>query len=384
MRSTVFGLLLAGATLSPLSHAFSADCTMGQLQVSPFSVIEPCTRVLQQSTSDSEKSQAHFVRARGYHRTKRLAEAHADYDDAFRLDPKNAEILVDWSHLDIRMRHMQDYANRVEQAYALDPNNARVLRAVGGMFNTFGDHDRALEFYTKALSVDPSEPYVLYFRALLHRDRNAFKEAIADADALIAVPRATTDNYPYLDAAGTMLDLHAQALVLRAELLAATGERQLARLDFDAAVATERTVRTLYKRGWFLSSIPERRNEALADFEAAVALDPRNDQAQYGLGLVLVGLKRFDDAFRAFDAAVNAHPTGFSLRMRARMHREFKRTDEAARDYEEAIAIDPQERQYAINAMRRAGYWTSRELPDTSSRELSDAVRACMIDMQCN
>ena len=383
MRSTVFSLLLAGAALS-LSPAFAADCTMEQLQVSPFSVIEPCTNYLLRSVSDSEKSQAHFVRARGYHRTKRFAEAHADYDEAFRLDPKNAEILVDWSHLDIRMRHMQDYAKRVEQAYALDPNNAHVLRAVGGMFSTFGDDDRALAFYTKALSLDPSEPYVLYFRALLHRDRRAFQEAIADAGALIALPRAITDNYPYLDTDGAMLDLHAQALVLRAELLEATGEPQLARLDFDAAVATERTVRTLYKRGWFLSGIEERRNEAVADFEAAVALDPKNDQAQYGLGMVLVRLKRFDDAFRAFDAAVKAHRTGFSLRMRARMHREFKRTEEAARDYEEAIAIDPQERQYAINAMQRAGYWPSRELPRTSSQQLRDAVRACMIDIQCN
>jgi len=379
----IISFLIAGMTLG--GPAAAADCTLQQLQISSFSVIDPCTKRLEQTgLSDRDKSEAYFVRGRGYHRTHRWELARADYEAAVRLDPKNEEILLSWSNLDIRERHMQDYAARVEQAYALNPNNPHALRAVGGMFDAFGDGDKALEFYAKALSIDPNEPFALYLRALLRWDRDELKAAIADADALVSIPRQAIDEYGFLDKAGVLRDFHAIALALRAELLDAAGQRTAAAADFDAAVATERSATTLYKRGRFLRAIPERRGEGFADLEAAVVLEPRNDEAQYELGLALVELKRFDDAFHAFDAAVKARPRGPSLRMRARMHRELGRTDEAVRDYVTAIAVDPDERQFAINAMRAAGYWTSRELPRAVTPQLVDAVRACMIDTKCN
>src|SRR5258708_24696081 len=130
--------------------AFAADCTMAQLQISPFTVIEPCTQQLQaQGLGDLEKAELYFVRGRGYHRSKRLDEAKTDYAAAFRLNPKNEEVLVSWSNVDLRQRRGRDYEARVEQAYALNPNNAHVLRAMGGMAMTFGDNDKAMEFYAR-------------------------------------------------------------------------------------------------------------------------------------------------------------------------------------------------------------------------------------------
>jgi tetratricopeptide (TPR) repeat protein len=383
MRSVILGLLVASFGVA--SAAIAEDCTMAQLQISPFSVIEPCTaRLAPRALSDRDRSQAHFVRGRGYHRTKRLAQAHDDYAEAFRLDPNNEEILVSWANVELRLGHMEDYAARVEQATALAPNNAHVLRTIGTMHWTFGDEDKAIALFTQALSIDPAEPFALYFRSTLYWDRRAYKEALADANALVAIPRLTLDEYGFLDADGVMHDFYAVALLRRAELYEATGQRELALHDYDAAVATERTPRALYRRGWLLREIPQRRNEALADLEAAVALDPRDDAAQHRLGLALLELKRYEDAFAAFDVAVAVRPRGRNLRMRARLHRQFGRTDEAVRDYETAMARDPEEREYAINAMRAAGYWTSREMPTAMTPALHDAVRACMIDVQCN
>src|SRR6185503_11570057 len=78
-----FILALAFAHLVP-AGALAADCTMAQLAISPYSVIDPCTaRLKQQGLTKTEKSQAHFVRGRGYHRTKRLDLAEGDYRKAF-------------------------------------------------------------------------------------------------------------------------------------------------------------------------------------------------------------------------------------------------------------------------------------------------------------
>ncbi len=367
--------------------AFAADCTMAQLQISPFTVIEPCTQQLQaQGLGDLEKSELYFVRGRGYHRSKRLDEAKTDYAAAFRLNPKNEEVLVSWSNVDLRQRRGRDYEARVEQAYALNPNNAHVLRAMGGMAMTFGDNDRAMEFYARALSIDPAEPFVLYFRSGLYLEQHKFRQAIADADALVAIPRKTLDEYGFLDHDGVMKDFYVTALLNRGKIHEAAGRLDLATMDFDAAVAEERSPRTLLPRSWLLRSFPERKAEALAELTAAVQLEPRNAPAQYGLGIELIGMKRFEEAFRAFDAAVEAAPSrGRYLLMRARMHRQFGRTDDAVIDLESAYARDPEETiEMTLRAFQRAGYWTSKQAPRAMSPELRDAIRACMMDLNCN
>jgi predicted Zn-dependent protease len=79
----------------------------------------------------------------------------------------------------------------------------------------------------------------------------------------------------------------------------------------------------------------------------------------------LLGMKRFEGAFSAFDAAVNANPAqGAYLLMRARMHRQFGRTDEAVTDLESAFVRDPDETiGWTLQALQRAGYWTSKQAP---------------------
>jgi len=380
-----FILALAFAHLVP-AGALAADCTMAQLAISAYSVIDPCTaRLKQQGLTKTEKSQAHFVRGRGYHRTKRFDLAEGDYRKAFDLDPKNEEVLVSWSNVDLRKGDGSAYAARVEKAYELNPGNPHVLRAVGQMFHNFGEREKALEFYGKALDLDRAEPFSLYFRSGILAQQRKFKEALADADALVAIPRKTLDEYGFLDEDGVVRDFRVAALLRRAEILAEAGQRDLAGRDHDAAVAIERSPRTLVPRAWFLFDVKESRPQALNDLQEAVRLDPRDGYAQHSLGLMLTDAKRYEEAFNAFDAAIRLQPhDGASLRMRARMHREFGRTDEAVADLETAITRDPDERVRTMASLRHAGYWTSRQAPQGMTAELRDAIRACMLDTLCN
>jgi tetratricopeptide (TPR) repeat protein len=377
----LFSLLVA----MPAS-ALANQCTMAQLAISPFLVIEPCTRRLElPDLGARDKSFAHLMRGRGYHRTQRLDEAARDYRQAFELDSKNADILVLWSNVDLRQKRFRDYKARVEQALELDPNNPRVLRNAGTMFSNIGDPDKAMEFYDRALRADPREPLALYYRTELLQERRKFKEAIADADALVAIPRRTLDEYSVIDPDGTVKDFHVAALLRRAEILEAAGQRDLAAKDLDAAVAIERSARTLIPRGWFLHYEARRKAEALTDLEEAVRLDPDDHSARYAFGILLTDAKRFEEAFSAFDRAVKMHPSrGLYWKMRARMHRQFGRTDEAVADLETAITRDPRELPQVLASLRSAGYWTSRQEPRAMTAEFRDAVRACMLDERCN
>jgi tetratricopeptide (TPR) repeat protein len=378
--------LVAAWVLGAMSSASAAECTMSQVAIDSASVITPCgERLAAHNLSDRDRAQAHFVRGRGYHRTQRLNEAAEDYRAAFALDPKNAEILVSWSNVDVRLRRMDDYKTRVEQAYALNPRNARVLRSVGALLSDRGESDKAFEFYSKAIEVDPTEGFALYFRARQYRFRRQFAEAIADASALLAIPPARlNDAQGFLDEDGIVRDFRVKALLERAYSYEDSGRLDLAEKNYDAAVDAGRSAPALAARAHFLGFYVQRKDDALRDLTEAVHKEPRNSKVLYALGISLAGFKRFEEAFAAFDAAVTARPDyATGLTMRARMHRQFGRTDAAVRDLKTAVSLDQRELNGLMNALRNAGYWSEPGLPSRQTRDLDDAMRACMIDPQC-
>jgi tetratricopeptide (TPR) repeat protein len=378
--------LVVAWVLGAMSSASAVECTMGQVAIDSASVITPCGELLAaRNLSDRDRAQAHFVRGRGYHRTQRLNEAAEDYRAAFALDPKNVEILVSWANVDMRLRRIDDYKRRVEQAYALNPQNPRVLRAVGALLSDRGESDKAFEFYSKAIEVDPTEGFALYFRAREYRFRRQFAEAIADASALLAIPPARlNDAQGFLDEDGIVRDFRVKALLERAYSYEDSGRLDLAEKNYDAAVDAGRSAPALAARAHFLGFYVQRKDDALRDLTEAVHKEPRNSKALYALGISLAGFKRFEEAFAAFDAAVTARPDyATGLTMRARMHRQFGRTDAAVRDLKTAVSLDQRELNDLMNALRNAGYWSEPGLPSRQTRDLDDAMRACMIDPQC-
>ena len=378
--------LVVAWILGAMSSASAVECSMEQVAIDSASVITPCSELLAaHNLSDRDRAQAYFVRGRGYHRTQRLNEAAEDYRAAFALDPKNEEILVSWSNVDLRLRRMGDYERRVKQAYALNPKNPRVLRTVGALWFNFGENDKAFEFYSKAIEIDPTENFALYFRAREYRFRRKFAEAIADANALLAVSQAgLNDARSFLDADGIVRDFRVKALLERAYSYEDSGRLDLAEKDYDAAVDVGRSAPALAARAHFLGFYVQRKDDALRDLTEAVHTEPRNYTALYALGISLAGFNRFEEAFAAFDAAVTARPDyATGLTMRARMHRQFGRTDAAVRDLKTAVSLDQRELNGLMNALRNAGYWSEPGLPSRQTRDLDDAMRACMIDPQC-
>ena len=167
--------------------------------------------------------------------------------------------------VDVRLRRMGDYKRRIEQAYALNPQNPRVLRAVGMLRHTLGELDKAFEFYSKAIEVDPTESFALYMRMREYRFRRHFAEAIADASVLLAIPPARlNDAQGFLDADGIIRDFRVVALLERASSYGDFGRLDLAEKDYDAAVDAGRSAPALAARAHFLGFYVQRKDDALA------------------------------------------------------------------------------------------------------------------------
>src|SRR5262249_7613569 len=153
----------------------------------------------------------------------------------------------------------------------------------------------------------------------------------------------------------------------------------------------------------------EQFESALTDLDAALSIEPDNARGLFYKGLVLTKFNRFDEAFQAFDRALevqsiqyqpgdgrdeNAEPkfqqdsaeereetvprwtdekrrwSAEALGMRARMHRQFGRTDEAVSDFTMAMMFHPLIVGETIPALQIAGYWRSPETPDAITPEL--------------
>ena len=354
---------------------------------SPNSVIEPCTNLLNDpALTNAQRAEALLIRGRGFHRTKRLEQAAADYQAAAALAPDNVEIWMFWANIEVRRRDGRSYMEKVHRAAGIDPNNPRVLRAIGVMFENFGDRDKAMALYGKALAADPREPFALLFRSKIYQSERRYADAIADADALVALPRdAINRDGGYLDEEGDVRDFHAIALIHRGRLFQETRQNDRATQDFDAAIAEEHSAPALAAKAEFLLSQSDVSPEAIALLQEAAMREPGNASAQLSLGMAYTRSQQFELALAAFDKAIAAKPDFASaLMMRARMHRQFGRTDEAVADFIAAVEANPWALTESMVALRHAGYWTSAKDPDRLTPDLVDAIRACMIDTMCN
>lgn len=121
------------------------------------------------------------------------------------------------------------------------------------------------------------------------------------------------------------------------------------------------------------------REEAELFFSFAAVLDPRHVRARVGLGRVLVELRRFDEAVRAYDRAVELEPGQAELYYhRGNARWAAGKPAEAVSDYSTAIDLDPRPASY--HAARGAARFYG--LRDTEKAR-EDFARALERDPGC-
>ena len=154
-----------------------------------------------------------------------------------------------------RAGRMKEAAAAYGQALRIDPRLAEAHARMIAVQSSLGQEDRAIEHYHTALALDPNlaDAHANYGLLLLRSDR--FTEARAAFDQAIAIN-------PF----------HPEALASLAKMLDKDGDRP----------AAER------------------------HYLSALAVRPAYQEARLNYGILLVDLKRYEDATAQFDAAVEA------------------------------------------------------------------------------
>jgi protein O-GlcNAc transferase len=182
--------------------------------------------------------------------------------------------------------------------------------------------------YAAALAAEPDFHPALHLMGLLRFQQQDFAAAHHYLTrAIAAVPRHAA-----------MAPLFAS----RGESLLELDRAEEALGDFDRALAADpRLVAAWNNRGLALNAL-KRHDEALASFDRAIALAPQSGEAHNNRGDTLRELRRFEEALASFTKALAIRPDDWAaLNNRAVALTMMGRTDEALASYDRALAIQP-------------------------------------------
>jgi len=250
-RAVSILLLVAGAAGAEAAIAAEkpAGCTLAQVETAPDKAIEPCSKIIAETKRPAaERGHALFIRGKAYHNTKRFDFAQWDYDLAIELTPTNEELFVSRANIAFRGGRYDEGVSFIQRALALNPSNGHALRTLGTLFGDSGKLEEANRHFTMALAADPKDAYALLWRSLNFIKLRQFKEALKDADDLLAIPPADINRQGYLDERGDRLDFHLIALENRANVYDEFGQPDRAEQDLDAAVKYSRSAFALSAR----------------------------------------------------------------------------------------------------------------------------------------
>jgi len=226
----------------------------------------------------------------------RYGEALARYEAASKSDPEDLEAILGVVQSKLRLEGLEDAAKILEGLEARYPQSTAVAYWVGRAKEAIGERPLAQKAFEHAIELGEDRPeLVMSFVALTRLLSQAGK--LAEADAVIALAERRFPKNP--------------------EVYRALGELSSGRGAYD---------------------------DAIAQFEKALALDAENIGLHFSRGVALRQARRFDEAAVEFDSVekVEKDFPGLALE-RGNLFEASGRSEEALKAYESALAQAPRD-----------------------------------------
>lgn len=380
-------IAIAGAILLDAggARAQQATCSALDLGQNPWSVEDPCSALLKsRGLTTEQRAAALYVRGRGRHRTQRMLQAADDYVAAIKLSPRHSDIYVDLANVKLRSGREDESVRDLMTALTIDERNARALTALAGSFKRRNDHHKALPLLDAALSINPKLPFGLLWRSTSRSAVGRSEEALKDASDLVAIDPVELNRHGFINDRGSLIDFHILALHNRSALLRQSKRFSEAENDLNAAVAYSSSALTLTERGVYLTGQPGRSEDALRDFDEAVSLVPEYDHIQYKRGLVLLKLKRWNEALSAFDVELERFgPHAMTYLLRSQVLQKLGEFERMYEDQLRAATLNPKLIATVAQDASIAGYLPRVQTEQTMNPRIADALKACSLDPGC-
>ena len=264
-----------------------------------------------------------------YYSEGRYGDALESFQNALKLNPKIPNVALMVGICDAELGRPQEAMPILEPAFRRPPNT-EIGRTIGlellSVYSSLGQHTKALEVIEELLTRYPSDPEILYRAAHVYGDRaletttqlaevapDSPWKRMAFAEALEAQKHydvAITEYRKVIASNAGIPNVHfrlGRALLLRDPN--SDQARDQALQEFQQAVAQDpRNAGAEYEMGEIYRRRGQR-EEAAAHFARAVEIDSRFEEAQVALARTLIDLKKPGDALPHLRAAVRLNPS---------------------------------------------------------------------------
>jgi tetratricopeptide (TPR) repeat protein len=213
----------------------------------------------------------------------------------------------------------------INHAIRLDPSKAVNFRNRANIYHRKKDYDRALVDYNQAIRLNSRYADAFQDRARLYYNKSEFDRAIADLNEAI---RLEPDSDKFVD---------------RGDAYYNKGDYDRAISDYSEAIRLSPESPAPYaSRCWTRGAANRQLSDALADCNKSLSLRPGDAETLDSRGFVYFRLGRFDEAITDFDAALAKNPE-LAQSLFIRGLAKSKKGDNAGGDADIAAAkkIDP-------------------------------------------
>jgi tetratricopeptide (TPR) repeat protein len=349
----------SGVAIGDYAAAAKNARICGDLTQPPAARVASCTLVRKQAVlTDIGKAMVLHNRANALMALGQRDAALADLSEALTLNPRDEIALASRATLYLDMNQPDLARADLEKLKLINPTNGTAFYNVGITEQTLGDFDKAVDDYRTAVRLLPSfapahaalgvvlkakdpnaalaefsraleldaQSTALNSRASLYLSLGQFEAAIRDFDALIT--RDSADGLAYLN---------------RGVAKERQGNLQGALEDYGRSIDVAPTASAHFDRANLYVQL-DRPEQALADFNAALALDPKNIKALLGRADMNYGARRLTESLADYTRVVDVQPKNAEVFFkRGSVYFDMGDFAAAYRDYSVSLALDPKQ-----------------------------------------
>lgn len=314
-------------------------------------------------TDKKYKGLAYSARGFLYSDLGKLEQAIADFSQAIELSPNVTYLYraraLNYTALNRYKEAIADYTQAIEIA----PKDLSTYIRRGKVYLTLGQETEANVDFQKVLQTEPSDSQGYGVRADVYKSLKRYPEALADYTKAIEL----APQNPFQRSL-----LHSS----RAQMYGNLQQYEQAHSDYSKALTllpnpTVSFAADLYIARGNNSLNWQRQDDALADFNQAIGINPKNVMAYIGRGRLSLSTQQYQDALADFNTVIKLNPKlGFVYDFRSRTYQALNRIEDAIADADKLIEFQANAASYT----RRGILYVLVANPSLAQKDFQQAI----------
>ena len=270
--------------------AAAADDLAGCFEEEGEAAISACTAAISSGKQqDADLAIAHIVRGNAYFIKGDYSGAERDYDDATRLNPKNAVAFYNRGNVFNSVGRYDDAIENYDRAIGREPNFANAFNNRCAAYTAKGDYDRAIQDCNRAIKLN-SKRANFVGRGDAYAKNKDYDHAMTDYDEAI---RLDANNVTaYFGRCSVLIDKVSYGGAIE------SCDEALKRQPDDSSARNNRCWARAILGG------EQQLKQALLDCDEALRLRPNDPYAFDSRGLVYLKMGNFDKAIANYDQSI--------------------------------------------------------------------------------